>query len=187
MTEPGAGQWHREVANFIPFPAIIEFTHQDILLCFLLIYTCKFSFESGSRKRVRVQFCFSVAVVVVQSRCCFRLFATPWTVAHQTPLSLGFPRQEYSSGLPFPSPGDLPEQGIEPRSPALQANSLPTEPPRKLQPYSNQLLKLREAGSLWKKKRFIFDLFLFQNVLDLSQQQLQRCLSKFFIPKGLNT
>ena len=49
---------------------------------------------------------------------------TPRTVAHQAPLSLGFPRQEYWSGLPFPSPGDLPDLGIEPSSPALQADSL---------------------------------------------------------------
>ena len=53
--------------------------------------------------------------------------ATPWTVAHQAPLSMGFSRQEYWSGLPFPSPGDLPNPGIKPRSPALQADSLPTE------------------------------------------------------------
>ena len=53
--------------------------------------------------------------------------ATPWTVACQAPLFLGFSRQEYWSGLPFPSPGDLPQLGIEPRSPALQADSLPTE------------------------------------------------------------
>ena len=52
---------------------------------------------------------------------------TPWTVACQTPLSMGFSREEYWSGLPFPSPGDLPNPGIEPRSPALQADSLPTE------------------------------------------------------------
>ena len=45
---------------------------------------------------------------------------TPWTVAHQAPLSMGFSRQEYWSGLPFPSPGDLPNPAIEPRSPALQ-------------------------------------------------------------------
>ena len=54
--------------------------------------------------------------------------ATPWAVAHQTPLSMGFPRQEYWSGLPFPYPGDLPNPGIEPRSPTLQADSLPGEP-----------------------------------------------------------
>ena len=53
----------------------------------------------------------------------------PWTVAHQAPLSMGFPRQQYWSGLPFPSPGQLSNPGIKPRSPALQADSLPSEPP----------------------------------------------------------
>ena len=48
----------------------------------------------------------------------------PWTVAHQAPPSMGFSKQEYWSGLPFPSPGDLPNPGIEPRSPALQADAL---------------------------------------------------------------
>ena len=57
--------------------------------------------------------------------------ATPWTVAHQDPPSMGFSRQEYWSGLPFPSPGDLPNPGIEPRSPALQADALTSEPPGK--------------------------------------------------------
>ena len=52
-----------------------------------------------------------------------------WTVACQAPLSMGSSRQEYWSGLPFPSPGDLPDPGIKPRSAAMQANSLPTEPP----------------------------------------------------------
>ena len=56
-----------------------------------------------------------------------QLFETPWTVACQAPLSVGFSRQEYWSGLPFPSPGDLPNPGIEPGSPVLQADSLPTE------------------------------------------------------------
>ena len=54
-----------------------------------------------------------------------RLFATLWTVAHQAPLSMGFSRQGYWSGLPFPSPGDLSDSGIEPRSPALQVESEP--------------------------------------------------------------
>ena len=53
--------------------------------------------------------------------------ATPWIVAYQAPLSMGFPRQGYWSGLPFPCPGDHPNPGIEPGSPALQADSLPTE------------------------------------------------------------
>ena len=60
-----------------------------------------------------------------------RLFVTPWTVAHQAPPSMGFPRQEYWSGLPFPLPGDLPDPGIKPRSPALQADSLLSEPQEK--------------------------------------------------------
>ena len=55
----------------------------------------------------------------------------PWTVAHQAPPSMGFSRQEYWSGLPFPSPGDLPDPGIELRSPALQADALTSEPPGK--------------------------------------------------------
>ena len=64
-----------------------------------------------------------------------RLFATPWTVACQTPPSMEFSRQGYWSGLPFPSPGDLPHPEIEPRPPALQADSLRCEPPGK--PYVN--------------------------------------------------
>jgi len=51
--------------------------------------------------------------------------ATPWTVPCQAPLSMGFSRQEYWSGFPFPSPGDFPNPGIEPKSPALQVDSLP--------------------------------------------------------------
>ena len=60
-----------------------------------------------------------------------RLFVTPWTVAYQAPPSMGFSRQEYWSGLPFPFPGDLPDPGIKPGSPALKADSLPSEPPGK--------------------------------------------------------
>ena len=56
---------------------------------------------------------------------------TPWTVGHQALLSMPFSGQEYWSGLPFPSPGNLPDPGTEPRSPALQADSLLSEPPGK--------------------------------------------------------
>ena len=59
------------------------------------------------------------------------LCVTPWTVAHQAPLSMGFSRQEYWSGLPWPPPGDLPNPGMEPGSPAWQMDSLPSEPPGK--------------------------------------------------------
>ena len=58
------------------------------------------------------------------AKSCLTL-VTPWTVACQAPLSMGFPRQDYWNGLPFPSPRDLPDPGIKPGSPALQADSLP--------------------------------------------------------------
>ena len=64
----------------------------------------------------------------VKSLSRVRLFATPWTVPYQAPPSMEFSRQEYWSGLPFPSPEDLPDPGIEPGSPALQADALPSEP-----------------------------------------------------------
>ena len=60
-----------------------------------------------------------------------QLFAIPWTVAYQASPSIGFSRQEYCSGLPFPSPGDLPNPGIEPGSPALEADALTSERPGK--------------------------------------------------------
>ena len=69
----------------------------------------------------------------VKSLSPVQLFATPWTVAYQSPPSMGFSRQEYWSGVPFPSPGDLPDPGIEPRSPAFQADALTSEPPGKPQ------------------------------------------------------
>ena len=68
----------------------------------------------------------------VQSLSRVRLFATPRTVAYQAPRFMGLSRHKYWSGLPFPSPGDLPNAGIEPRSPTLQANALPSEPSGKL-------------------------------------------------------
>ena len=82
------------------------------------------TFEANPRCHVMSSTNISVSVfynrkVKVKSLSRVRLFATPWTVAHQTPLSMGFSRQESWSGLPFPSPGDLPNPGIEPRSPTL--------------------------------------------------------------------
>ena len=71
-----------------------------------------------------------------------QLFVTPWTLAHQVPLSMGFPRQEYWSGLPFPPPGDLPDPGIKPESPALAGGFFTTEPPGKPLPRGKVCLKL---------------------------------------------
>ena len=70
------------------------------------------------------------AVMHLVAQSCLTL-SDPWTVASQAPLSMGFSRQEYWSGLPFLTPGDLSKPGIKPRSPTLQADSLPSEPPRK--------------------------------------------------------
>ena len=75
-----------------------------------------------------------------------QLFATSWTVAHQAPLFMEFSREEYCSGLPFPSPGDLPNPGIEPRSPALQADSLRSEPQGK--PKNTGVGSLSSPGDL---------------------------------------
>ena len=73
--------------------------------------------------------------IYCQSLSRVRLFAIPWTVACQVPLSMAFNREEYWSGLPFPSPEDLPNPGIKPRSPILQAKSLPSVPPGKCHIY----------------------------------------------------
>ena len=81
--------------------------------------------------------------VKVKSLSRVQLLATPWTVAYQAPPSMGFSRQECWSGLPFPSPADLPDPGIEPRSPTLQADALPSKPPGKLKPQ----LKCRGVNS----------------------------------------
>ena len=71
-------------------------------------------------------YCFEWAIVLLLLSCSVMSdsFVTPWTVSHQAPLSMGFPRQEYRSGLPFPSPGDLPDPGTKPASSASQADSL---------------------------------------------------------------
>ena len=73
----------------------------------------------------------SVQLLEVKSLSRAQLFATPWTIAYQAPPSMGFSRQQYWSGLPFPSPGDLPDPGIEPGSPGFQADTLTSEPPGK--------------------------------------------------------
>ena len=70
-----------------------------------------------------------------------QLFATACTVAYQAPPSMGFSRQERWSGLPFPSPGDLPDPGIEPGSPALQADALPSESLAKYNPWGHKIVR----------------------------------------------
>ena len=88
------------------------------------------------------------------------LFATPWTVGRQAPLSMGFSRQEYWSGLPCPPPGDLPHPGIKPGSPALQADALSSEPPAK--PGNEKYLKVTGLKSIFPPQshpRQLFQLY----------------------------
>ena len=95
-----------------------------------LIYDC-----DSLRAKQNVK--WLVKILTWQAKCVLghfslvQLIVIPWTVPRQAPLSIGFSRQEYWSRLPFLSPGDLPNSGIEPRSPALPADSLPSEPPGK--------------------------------------------------------
>ena len=93
-----------------------------------------------TRHRIRIWSLSSVVKVKVKLLSHVRLFVTPWTVAYQASPSMGFSRQEYWSGLPFPSPVDLPDPGIKPGSPALQADTLPTEPPGK--PLAHMILSV---------------------------------------------
>ena len=81
-----------------------------------------------------------------------RVFETPWTAGYQAPLSMGFSRQEDWSGLPLPSPGDLPEPGIKPRSTAFQAGALPSEPRRLSDTYiTSTKNNFFLSGQRWKK------------------------------------
>ena len=83
------------------------------------------------------------------TKSCLTL-VTPWTVAGQAPLSMGFSRQEYWSGLPCPPPGDLPNPGTEPRSPTWQADSLPAEPAAKPD-FAHRSVDINAALSIHQK------------------------------------
>ena len=120
--------------NSSKYPASLQ--HSDT---YMNKYSCKWrlicnylSLEANDAiyRGMRVVLCVCVCVCLcVCSLSGTWLFTTPWTVARQAPLSLGFPRQEYWSGLPFPSPGDLPNSGIKPSSPGLAGRFSTTEPP----------------------------------------------------------
>ena len=119
---------------------------------FLSSLTANAPWDSGtSTSRIHWMMKFFQVKVKVKSLSRVQLFATPWTVAHQAPPSMGFSRQEYWSGLPFPSPGDLPDPGIKPRSPTLQADALTSEPPGK-PTFCNKkgLLLLEKASQIYR-------------------------------------
>ena len=108
---------------------------------------------------------------VLMPHCLFFLcptLAIPWTAAHQAPLSMGFSRQDYWSGWPFPFLGNLPDPGIEPGSPALQAGSLPTELPGKPLLFSkvnykwNFIKSLLQSFPFWFCQNPVFYQFIWQ-------------------------
>ena len=115
----------------------------------------------------------------VKSLSRVQLFVTPWTVAYQAPPSIGFSRQEYWSGLPFSSPGDLPDSGIELGFPTLGADALTSEPPGKpIMPY--QIIKIY----LWRY--LTHHSFIYNNVkymlIQFSSVQLLNCVRLFLTP-----
>ena len=109
-----------EVWDWIPGPRRCLFSPL-LLGCNVLASYCVISWWVTLQKHAAIK----LAVKWVKSLSHVWLFVTPWTVASQAPPSMGFSRQEYLNGLPFLPPRDLPDPGIKPRSPALQANSLP--------------------------------------------------------------
>ena len=96
-----------------------------------IIHVCTTCIQQYKQTNVIKYWQSLAAAAAAKSLSCVWLLATPWTAAYQAPLSMVFSRQQYWSGLPFPSPGDLRNPGIEPRSPALQTDALPSEPPGK--------------------------------------------------------
>ena len=114
--------WHTPLSIFEPVRCSVSSSSCGFLTCIQV---------SQEASKVKVK---------VKSLSRVRLFVTPWTIAHQAPPSKGFSRQEYWSGLPFHSPRDLPDPGIKPRSPTLQADALTSEPPGKPMPLIKPLI-----------------------------------------------
>ena len=118
-----------------------------------------------------------VVKVKVKSLSRVWLFVTLWTVAYQAPLSMGFSRQEYWSGLPFPSPGDLPNPGIEPRFPALEADALTSEPPEtRFQIQKSEIeMKVSPVALLYHRLIIIF--------FNLSKRWQSKCKANLVIER----
>ena len=91
------------------------------------------------------------------------LSSTPWTVAYLAPPSMEFSRQEYWSGLPFPSPGDLPDPGIEPGSPAFQADALTSEPPVKPLNEWKHKINIAQENTLLLKSAYIHEVLIYRS------------------------
>ena len=110
---------------------ICIYTHIHVIQLYIYIFSDSFLLQVVIRYWIQflVQYSRPQFIYVLRHFSYFQLFATPWTVAHQFPLSMGFSRQEYWRGMPFLSPGDLPDPGIELESPALAGRVFTPEPP----------------------------------------------------------
>ena len=113
-----------------------------LLLIYISLVSVQLLFRVSTIHYILFMYLIPIAniIVKVKSLSHVLLFVTPWTVVYNAPPSMGFSRQEYQSGLPLPSPEDLPNPGIEPGSPTLQADALPSEPPGKSPRHKYQLL-----------------------------------------------
>ena len=113
-----------------------------LLLIYISLVSFQLLFRVSTIHYIQFMYLIPIANIIVKVKSLSRvlLFVTPWTVAYNAPPSMGFSRQEYQSGLPFPSPEDLPNPGIEPGPPALQVDALPSEPPGKSPRHKYQLL-----------------------------------------------
>ena len=120
-----ARQWERGPAH----PTVTECLLHWANGCFFFLIMKHEKIIEHEKKFLLTYTLSSQIRTCVKSLSCVLLFVTPWIVACQTPPSMGFSRQEYGSGLPFPSPGNLPDPGFEPGSPALQTDSWPIEVP----------------------------------------------------------
>ena len=161
--------WHTPLSIFEPVRCSVSSSSCGFLTCIQV---------SQEASKVKVK---------VKSLSRVRLFVTPWTIAHQAPPSKGFSRQEYWSGLPFHSPRDLPDPGIKPRSPTLQADALTSEPPGKprrqvrwssipisLRIFHSLLWSTQSKALAWPMKEKFF-----WNSLALSM--IQRMLAKWIL------
>ena len=122
-------KWHKRILNIINHYKMFKYVEQLEFSQWLLLGT------HNDLASLENSLTVSYTVDIVwkwKSLSCVWLFATPWTVPRQVPLSMELSRQEYWSGVPFPPPGDLPNSGIKPRSPALREVSLLSEPPGKV-------------------------------------------------------
>ena len=125
--------------------------------------------------------------VKVKSLSRVRLFAIPWSIAYHAPLSMGFSRQEYWSGLPFPFPGDLPNPGIKPGSPTLRADALTSEPPGSPRGKVSQYSHYKKLYDDSSKKKLKIELQVDPEIPLLSTYQKKRKtktqLEKFHAPQ----